>query len=96
MDVLTTVLPILLYVAAIVLLIVLIIIGIRVLGMLNIVDKIIEDVEGKVESFDKAVTTMNKAVTGIASISDTVVFGVTTAIAKMFNKKHKEEDNVYE
>ena len=64
--------------------------------MLNRVDKVIENVEGKVESFDKAVNTMNKAVTGIATISDSVVFGVTAAISKIFNKKHKEEDNVYE
>lgn len=96
METLNAILPILLYVVAIVLLVILIIIGIRVLEMLNRVDKIITDVEDKVDSFNGAISTMNKAVNGIASISDSVIFGVTTAISKMFNKKHKEEDNVYE
>ena len=96
MEFLSSILPIILYIVAIVLLVVLIIIGIRILEMLNRVDRVIEDVEDKVASFDKAVSTMNKAVTGIASISDTVVFGLTTAISKVFNKKRKEEDKVYE
>ena len=96
METLSAVLPIILYIVAIVLLIVLIIIGIRILGMLDRVDKVIVNVESKVASFDNAINTMNKAVSGIANISDSVVFGVTTAISKMFNKKRKEEDNVYE
>ena len=64
--------------------------------MLNRVDKVIEDVEGKVQSVNNAVATMSRVADGIANISDSVVFGVTTAISKILNKKHKEEDNVYE
>ena len=96
METLNAILPILLYVAAIVLIVVLIIIGIRVLEMLNRVDKLIEDVEDKVKSVNGAIAVMNKAADGLANISDSVVFGVTTAISKILNKKHKEEDKVYE
>ena len=64
--------------------------------MLNRVDKVLEDVEGKVNSVNKAIATMSKAADGIANISDSVVFGVTTAISKILNKKRKEEDKVYE
>ena len=97
METLNAVLPILLYIAAIVLLVVLIIIGIRVLNMLDRVDKVLEDVEDKVSSVNNAITTMNKAVSGIANISDSVLFGITSAASKVFNKKRKEEeDKVYE
>ena len=96
MDFLNTFLPVILYIVAIILLIVLIIVGIKVLKILNRVDSIVDDVESKVKTFNNAVAVVGKAADGLANISDSVVFGVTTAISKIFNKKMKEEDDVYE
>ena len=96
MDFLNTFLPVILYIVAIILLIILIIVGIRVLGMLNRVDKMLDDVEKKVNTFNNAIAVMGKAADGIANISDSVIFGVTTAVSKIFNKKSKEEDDIYE
>lgn len=96
MDFLNSFLPVILYIVAIILLIILIIIGIRVLGMLNRVDKMLDDVEKKVNTFNNAIAVMGRAADGIANISDSVIFGVTTAVSKIFNKNKKEEDDVYE
>ena len=85
-------LSILLYIAAIVLIIVFIIVGIKLVYILDKVDKITDDVSEKMASFDGAITTFSKAATGIANISNTMVFGITSVVSKIFNKKMKEED----
>ena len=92
MDV-STFLPMLLYIAGFVLLVVLIIIGIKIIGILDKVDRIVDNVEDKVNSFNTAITTLSKAANGFADISNSVVFGLTTAVSRIFNKKMKEEDN---
>ncbi len=97
MELLSTVLPIILYVVAIILLIVLIVLGIRLIGVVDKVDKLILNVENKINTFDGALAIMKSAADGISSISDTVVYTVTTAVSKLINKftKNKEE-NYYE
>ena len=85
-------LPILLYLAGFVLLIVLIIVCIKLINILDKVDKVVDDVNNKVSSFDSAIATFSKTANGLANISNSVVFGLTSAVSKIFHKKFKEED----
>ena len=95
MEFLNLFLPILLYTVAIVLLVLLIIISVKVIYILNHVDNVIANVEKKVNSFDGAIAVLNKAVSGVASVSDSIVFGLASTVSKIFKKK-KEEENIYE
>ncbi len=94
MESLNVLLPILLYIAGITLLVVFIIVGIKLINILNRIDRITENVETKVSSFDHIFTSMSKMADGIANISDSIVFTVTNALSKVFKKK--EEDKYYE
>lgn len=83
-----------LYVVAIVLLVILIVVAFKLIKILDKIDRIADNVEDKVNSFNGAVSVIKTAADGIANISDTVVFGVTSAVSKIVNKfvKKKEED----
>ena len=83
-----------LYVVAIILLVVLIVVAFKLIKILDKIDRIADNVEDKVNSFNGAISVIKTAADGIANISDTVTFGVTSAISKVFNKfiKKKEED----
>ncbi len=96
MEALNTLLPVLLYVAGIVLLIVLTIVGIKIIGILDKVDKLVDNVEDKVNSFNSSIVVLSKAANGIASISDTIVGSITSAVSKIFRKKFSEEEDYYE
>ena len=69
-----------------------IIVGIKLINILDKVDKITEDVSNKVDSFSGAISTFSKAANGLANISNSMVFGVSSAVSKIFNKKMKEEE----
>lgn len=96
MEFFTEVMPILLYVVGFVLMIVFIIVGIRLIRLLDRIDRIADSVENKISSFDYAVDIMSKAANGIAGITDSVVYGVTSAVSKIFHKGKKEEEEDYE
>lgn len=89
-------LPILLYITGLILLIILIILGIKLIEVVDKFNRIADNIEEKVNTFNGALAIFNKAADGIASISDSVVFSVTSAITKIFNKarKSKEEDEL--
>ena len=61
---------ILLYIAAIVLMVVFIIVGIRLINILDKVDRIVDDIGNKVSSFDHAVSVMSKTTNDISNISN--------------------------
>ena len=96
MEFLNDFLPILLYIAGIVLLVVLIILGIKAIRILDNVEDLVDDVQNKVDELDGAVTVLTKAANSVAGIGSSVVMGITTAITKLFNKNSKEEDDIYE
>ena len=90
-------LPIILYIVGIILLIVLIILGIKCIGILDKVDRVVDNIEEKVNTFNGAISIISKVSDGIAIIGDSVIFGITSAISKVFNKiRSKEEDEYYE
>ena len=86
-----------LYVVAIVLLVVLIVVAFKLIKILDKIDRIADNVEDKVNSFNGAISVIKTAADGIESISDTVTFGVSSAISKIVNKfSRKKEENEYE
>ncbi|MBR2998089.1 MAG: hypothetical protein IKF37_03315 [Bacilli bacterium] len=94
MDLLNVVLPVLLYIVAIILLIVLTVVGIKLISILDKVDKIVENVDNKVNSFNGLFSVLGRATDGLASISDSVIFGVSSAVSKVFNKYKKKEEDI--
>ncbi|MBQ1550800.1 MAG: hypothetical protein IIZ67_01745 [Bacilli bacterium] len=86
----------LLYVAGFVLLVVFIIIGIKLIGILNKVDRVMDDVEDKVSSLNGVFHAVDKFSDNINTISETIVSNVVGFISKMFGKKKSiidEEDD---
>ena len=96
MEFLNDFLPILLYIAGIVALIVLIILGIKAIRILDNVEDLVDDVQEKVDSFEGAITLLSKTANNFAGIGSSIVNGITTVISKVFSKKMKEEDDIYE
>ena len=92
MEFLNEFLPIILYIAGIVLLIVLIILGIKAIKILDNVEDIVEDAQDKLDEFEGAISVLSKTANSFAGISSSIVTGITAAIAKIFSKKIKEDD----
>ena len=89
MEFLASFLPILLYIVAIVL-------GIKLIRVVDKVDGLVDNVEEKINTFNGALSVMKQAADGISSISDTVVYTVTTAVSKIVNKFIKNKEDHYE
>ncbi len=93
-------LPFTLYLVTIILVIILIVVALRLIKMMDKVDKILDNVDEKINSFNGAFTVIRNAADGIASISDSFVYGVTTTLSKIFGRFNKrnnyEEDDEYE
>jgi len=97
MGFLDFVLPVLLYLVAIILLTVLTVLGVRLIAILNKVDKIVDNIDEKVNTFNGAFNVLGKAANGFASITDSLMFNVSTIVSKLFNNKRKnEEESDYE
>lgn len=84
-------LPVILYVVAIILLIILIIVGLRLIKILDKVDGIVDNIDDKVNTFNRLFITLGNAADSISSISDSFVITVTTALSKIFGKFRKNE-----
>lgn len=84
-----TVLPMLLYIAGIVALIILIILGIKLIMILNKVDRVVDNVEDKVNSLNTAFTIIDKTTESIVGIGNTLVGAVNSVVSRVLNKKEK-------
>ena len=88
------VLPMIVYLLLIVLLVVLIILGVKLIMVVNRTDKLLEDVQNKVSSFDNIFRiidfTSAKLTTSVSSVIDIVV----GFVKKIFNKR--KDDEYYE
>ena len=93
---LNSVLPVLLYTAGVILLVVLIILGIRLIQILNKVDRVVDNVEEKVNSLNGLFDVVNKASDTLALVGESVVGTVAGFVSRIFNKKLKKEEDYYE
>lgn len=95
MSDLAQLLPIILYIFGIMLMIVLIILGLRLLQTLDKIDRILDNVEDKVNTLNGTFNMIKKVTTSVDLISTKIVSGITDNIGKLF-KKNKKEDSDYE
>ena len=89
-------LPVVLYVLGSILLVVLIILGIKMINVLNKVDKTVDDINGKLESLNGLFSIVDFTTDKIATITDTFVDYVTSLIRKLFIRNKKEEEIINE
>ena len=82
-------LQILLYVLGAVLLVALIILVIKLVYSVNRINSILDNVENKMRTFDKAFVAVDKMVDSFSMVSDKVVDGVASVINKIFTHKRK-------
>ena len=87
----STVLPVILYILGAILLVTLIILTIKLIITMNKIEKIVDNITGKVKTLD-GLFDMIGIVTGkFTSITDKVVDGIALLIEKIFRRK--EEDS---
>lgn len=81
----------LLYILGSILLVVLIILGIKMIGTMNKVDEIVNDINTKLKSLNGFFSVIDFTTDKLATITDKVVDSVTFLIDKIFRRKKKEE-----
>lgn len=84
-------LPMILYILGSILLVVLIILGIKMIGTMNKIDEIANDISTKLKSLNGFFSVIDFTTDKLATITDKVVDGVTALINRMFRRKKKEE-----
>ena len=89
-------LQILLYVLGAGLLLALIILVVKLIYSVNRINFLLDNIERKMRTIDKAFTAVDKIVDTFSLASDRLVDGVTSIVSKMFrkkkNKKEREDD----
>ena len=88
-------LPMILYICGIILLIVLIVLGIKLIMILDKVDRVVDNVEEKVNSLNTAFSIIGRTTDGIIGIGNTIVNAVTSLTNKLMKKEKfvEEEDD---
>jgi len=87
---LNLILSVLLYIFGIILLIVLTILGIRLIRVVDKMEKILDNVEAKVNSFNSFFLIADRFGESLSNIMETVVYSVSNSISKIFGKKSKK------
>lgn len=82
---------VILYVLGSILLTVLIILGIKLIGTVNKINKLVDDINGKVASLNGLFNIIDYLTDKLATISDRLAETVASLIKKMFKKKESEE-----
>lgn len=86
-------LTIILYVLGSILLIVLIVLGIKLIGTLNKIDNVVDDINEKVQTLNGFFTLVEYITDKVSSISDIAMNFASSVANKIFNKKESEENN---
>jgi len=90
---LNLVLSVLLSMFGIILLIVLLILGIRLIQVLNKVDRVVDNVEHKVNSFNGLFEIIDSTTDSLVMMTDKVSGAFSWIISKIFNSKNKKEED---
>lgn len=92
MEMLSDILPIILYLLLAILVLVLIILIIRLIKTLSKVDKIVEDVANKSSKLDGVFNFIDNTTDTLNIMSDKLASMVVTGISNVFKRKTKGED----
>ena len=84
-------LPIVIYMLLIVLLVVLIVFFIKAIYTVTRVNKIVDDVDGKIQSLNGAFALIDTITDKISSLSDLIVNTINEKLIKFFSKKRRKE-----
>ena len=93
---LNEVLPIILYLLGSILLGILIVLGIKLINVMNKMEKVVDDINTKVSSLNGVFSIIDATTDRLALLSDRMVDGISLIIRKLFakkNKKSKEKEN---
>lgn len=92
-ETLRNILPIFIYVLLIGLIIIFIIIGIQLIRELNKFDKILDNVEDKINSLNGAISIIQNASSKVALVYSKFSDIILNFISKKFKKKRKEKED---
>lgn len=93
---LNEILPIILYILGSILLGILIVLGIKLINVMNKMEKVVDDINTKVSSLNGVFSIIDATTDKLALLSDRMVDGISLIIRKLFakkNKKDKEKEN---
>ena len=90
MDFWLSFLPIIIYILLIIILIIGIILGIKSIITINKVEKVVDDVNEKVESLNGLFQIVDFTTDKLVSITDKVVDGLSSLASRLFFKKKKK------
>lgn len=93
MEFLNEFLPILLYVFGIAALIVLIVLGIRLIKTVDRVNRVLDDVEEKMNTLNRVFHLIDTITDNMSFLSDRIITAISNGIAKIFKRKKKEEED---
>lgn len=77
-----------------ILLVVLIVLGIKMVAVVNRFNGVLDDLEAKIERFDKAFRIVDIVTDNMASISDKIVDAVSSIIRKIVSKKNQGKEEI--
>ena len=86
-------LPMIIYILLIVLLIVLIILGIKVIFVVDKADKLIENVDEKINTFNPVFKLIDLTSMRLSSGVNVIVESIVNLIKKIFKRKEEDEEN---
>ena len=87
-----------LYLLGVVLLIILIVLGLKIIGLLDKASEILDDVNNKIKTLDGLFNAINMTTSTISSIGDRLVSGAANIFNKIFkrNRKIDEEEDIFD
>lgn len=92
MECFNTVFPVILYVLLFILLVVLIVFVLKMMGTLNKVDRVIDDINNKSSKLNGLFDIVDHTTDMVASVSDLAVGFITNSLTNLLSNKKKEDD----
>ena len=92
----STFLTIILYLLGSVLLVALIILVLKLINTVTRVNNMLDEVDKRVEKFDRIFKVADVITDNMALVSDKVVDGISNFIRNIFNKRKRKEENIDE
>lgn len=89
-------LPIVIYLLLIIVLVVLIVLGTESIKAMKKVNKVVDDVNNKVESLNGLFNLIDYSADILSSFSDKLIDGLSGIVSKLFHRKKKKEEEDYE